>query len=166
MAGNRRLADYWLTLWEGNALPCRDQFSPAAVRDLLPGLMIQEIKPGASMTVRLSGTAINAAFGRDLTGCDLIALSPPETRAERLARNSRIAEGAVGLAMRRRKTRLGFDAESQELHLPFRDVGADGARQILLHTSWRPKNVSPGQPEVMELLRLADEFHIVPLWRD
>ena len=162
---NRQLADYWLSLWDGDALPVRKSFSPGAVRGHLPGLMIQEVKPGASLIVRLCGTAISQAFGRDLTGCDLIALSPPETRAERLERNSKVAEGAVGLATRRRENRLGVAVESQELHLPLGDVTEDGARLVLLHTSWRPKNAQPGVPEILDVLRLADEFQIIPLHR-
>ena len=165
-AANRRLAEYWLSLWEGDALPPRSRFAPAAVRDLLPGIMIQEVKPGVRMTVRLCGTAITQAFGRDLTGCDLVALSPPDVRAERLARNSRIAEGAIGLAARRAMSRMGKPAESQEIHLPFADITEDGARLILLHSSWRPKGAEPGVPEVENVLRLADEFQIVPLWCD
>ena len=163
---NRRLADYWLSLWEGDALPARGRFEPAPVRDLLPGIMIQEVKPGVSMHVRLSGTAINQAFGRDVTGCDLLALSPPEVRAERLARNSHVADGAIGLAVRRAESRLGAEAESQELHLPFRDVIADGARLILFHTDWRPRDAEPGVPEIADVLRLAAEFRTVPLWTD
>jgi len=164
--GNRRLADYWLSLWEGDELPQRRRFAPAAVRDLLAGIMIQEVKPGVRMTVRLCGTAINQAFGRDLTGCDLIALSPPAVRAERLARNSRIAEGAIGLATRRGETRMGRPVASQEIHLPFADITEDGARLILLHSSWRPKSAEPGVAEVEDVLRLAEEFQIVPLWSD
>lgn len=161
---NRRLAVYWLSLWEGDALPPRSRFAPAAVPDLLPGIMIQEVKPGLSMTVRLCGTAINQAFGRDLTGCDLIALSPPEARAERLARNSRIAEGAIGFGVRRGETRTGKSTESQEIHLPFRDVTENGARLILLHSTWRSRDAEPGVAEVENVLRLAEEFQIVPLW--
>lgn len=166
MPSNRRLADYWLSLWDGDALPARRRFEPAPMRDLLPGIMIQQVKPDVSMHVRLSGTAINQAFGRDITGCDLLALSPPGIRAERLARNSRVADGAIGLAVRRAKSRLGVDVVGQELHLPFRDVIADGARLILFHTDWRPRDAEPGVPEVTDALRLAAEFRTVPLWTD
>lgn len=136
------------------------------MRDLLPGVMIQEITPGVSMIVRLSGTAINAAFGRDLTGWDLIAMSPDGARTERLARNSDVAKGAIALGVRRRTTRLGHETESQEIQLPFGDVTADGARQILFHTSWRPENAQPGVAEVGDVLRLAESFDTVSLSQD
>ena len=162
---NRRLADYWLSLWQGDALPRRSQFSPSAVRDLLPGIMIHEVQPGLRVSIRLCGTAINQAFGRDLTGCDLIAISPDETRAVRLARHSEIAQGAIGFGLRRGLSRLGVEAVSEELHLPFGDITPDGARMILFHSNWRARDPQPTTPEVPDVLGSPVETRILPLWR-
>lgn len=164
--GNRRLVDYWLSLWEDNALPQRRSFIPSRVPDLLPGIMIEEIKPGAYVRVRLSGTAINQAFGMDVTGRDLLELSPPSHREGRRRRNESIASGAAALSVRRMTTRLGAATIGQEVQLPFRDVTEDGACLALLHTSWRPSNAQPGVAEVHDILDPPLEHRVIPLWRE
>lgn len=165
-ATNRRFAEYWLSLWQDDELPRRARFSPAAVRDLLPGTMILEVKPGARVGVRLSGTAINQAFGRDITGADLLELSPAAARAGRLANHSAVAEGAIGLARRRLRSQFGGEVESQEVYLPLGDVSEDGARLVLLHTDWRPSNPLPGTPNVEGVLEPVAEFRVFRLWRE
>lgn len=161
---NRRMADYWLSLWDGDALPLRGRFSPAAVRDLLAGVQIFEFKPGAYMRVRLAGTAINQAFGRDITGADLFALSSETSREGRMTRSSRVAEGMISFVVRRGQSRLGAPVESQELQLPFADVTDDGARLILFHTDWRPVVGEPGVADVVDPLLPPVEFTLFPLW--
>jgi PAS domain len=162
-ACNRKLAEYWLTLWDGDALPARTRFSPGAVRELLPGIMIMEIAPNRRIAVRLAGTAINAAFGVDITGKDLLALSPSESRDGRLARNSLVAAGAASLCLRYAKSRLGETVASQEIQLPFRDFTADGARLVLFHTSWRPEHAEPGVPDVSRMLDAPTDWRLIPL---
>ncbi len=163
---NRRLADYWLELWDGDLLPLRARFSPARVRDLLPGIMIQEIEPGKRVCVRLCGTAITEAFGRDLTGADLIAISPDDTREARLAYHNLIAEGAIGFGVRRSTTRYGMAAESQELHLPLRDMMESGGRLVLFHSDWRARGAHPGVAEVPDVLSCPVEVRAMPLSED
>lgn len=165
-SANRRLADYWLELWDGDLLPLRARFMPARVRELLPGIMIQEVEPGRRVGIRLCGTAISQAFGRDLTGADLIALSPDATRDDRLAYHSLIAEGAIGFAVRRGKTRHGLPAESEELHLPLRDRTECNGRLVLFHSDWRPRNAHPGIAEVPDVLSSAIEMRALTLTED
>jgi len=162
-ACNRKLAEYWLGLWHGDALPARTDFSPQAVRDLLPGMMILEIKPNVRVTARLAGTAVNSAFGIDLTGKDILALSPEASREGRLARNSEVAKGAASLCVRNAQTRLGQIVTSQEIQLPLSDFTEDGARLVLFHTSWRPENAQPGVPDVTRTLEAPADWRIIPL---
>jgi hypothetical protein len=163
-AENRRIVAYWLSLWEGNLLPLRARFEPVRVRDLLPGVVIMEIKPRERVLIRLSGSAINRAFGRDITGMDILAMTPERYRATRLERNSQVAEGAASLVHRSGVSRAGEPWASEEVQLPFRDVTADGARLVLLHTTWRPPE-GDGPAELEDLLAPAEEFHVIPLWR-
>lgn len=161
---NRRMADYWLSLWTGDKLPPRSAFSPSAVRDLLPGIQIFEFKPNAYMRVRLAGTAINQAFGRDITGVDLMAISPDHSREGRMARSSRVAEGMISFVIRRGESRMGKPVESQEIQLPFADMTEDGARQIMFHTNWRPAIAEPGVADIVDPLLPPAEFTLYPLW--
>lgn len=163
---NRRLADYWLELWNGDELPLRAGFSPARVRALLPGIMIQEVVSGKRVCIRLCGTAISQAFGRDLTGADLIAISPDATREERLAYHSRVAEGAIGFAIRRGVNRHKQPAASEELHLPFRDLTEGGGRLVLFHSDWRARGAHPGVAEVPGVLNCSIEMRVLPLTED
>lgn len=157
------MLDYWLSLWEGDELPWRRRFEPVRVRDLLPGVLIMEVKPLERVIVRLSGAAINAAFGFDLTGRDLLALTPESQRETRLARNSEIAAGDIVALVRRNGSYAdGAAWESEELQLPFRDITADGGRLILLHTTLRPMSrvIDPARG-----IDVADEWNVISLAR-
>lgn len=163
---NRALCDYWLSLWKAGALPHRKDFVPSKVRDALPGIMIMEIKKGAYVRIRLAGTAISQVFGRDITGEDMIALSPEAERAGRLERNAFTADGAAALTMRQADARLGGVKTSQELQLPFADITPDGARLVLFHTSWRPATFEPGVPDVYNTLEHPTGWQAIALWRE
>jgi hypothetical protein len=155
---NEKLARYWLSLWNGDALPRRAQLSPARMKDLLPGIGIFEVRPGESSRCRLSGTAIQHALGREIAGLDWRQYTAKEQWHSRLARNSSIAEGGVGVGLRRR-TAGGI---TQELQLPFADETEDGARLILFHLDWRPEDTLH-KPQAVAPARIADEFHVFPL---
>ncbi len=165
-ARNRQLTDYWLSLWDGDALPARARFEPARVRDHLPGIMLMEIKPGCYVRARLAGTAVNQAFGIDLTGRDILSLSPPDVRQGRLERNSIVAGGAASFTVRRALSRLGSLVRSQEIQLPFADMTPDGARLVLFHSSWRPEGAEPGVADVVDTLLPPVDWRIIPLWRE
>lgn len=92
-------------------------------------------------------------------------LLPRRVRAE-FANHSAVAEGAIGLARRRLRSRFGGEVESQEVYLPLGDVSEDGARLVLLHTDWRPSNPLPGTPNVDGVLEPVAEFRVFRLWRE
>src|SRR6202000_9311 len=94
---NRQLAEYWLSLWRGDALPKRSDFSPARASKLLPGIGLFEVRAGVSSRCRLSGSAIQQTLGRELAGLDWRQYTPEDQWATRLERNTAIANGAVGI---------------------------------------------------------------------
>ena len=156
-ASNIKLAQYWLSLWDGDELPHRAQLSPARMKDLLPGIGIFEVRAGVSSRCRLAGTAIQHALGREIAGLDWRSYTRPNQQAERLMRNSAIANGAVGIG-----TRRGDDGVTQELQLPFADETEDGARLILFHLDWRPESTLNVEKTVLTV-PVADQFHVVAL---
>jgi hypothetical protein len=156
-ASNIRLAQYWLSQWDGDQLPHRAQMSPARIKDLLPGIGIFEVPAGESSRCRLAGTAIQHALGREIAGMDWRSYTRADQHAERLTRNSAIAHGAVGIGTRRSENRV-----TQELQLPFADETEDGARLILFHLDWRPESILGGSPSIAPV-PVADQFEVVSL---
>jgi hypothetical protein len=162
---NRVLADYWLSLWAEDKPPVRAAFNPARIRTLLPGIGLFSVKPGVSAACRLAGTAIGQSLGRDLTSLDWRAYTPKEQWAERLARNSAIAEGQIGIGVRSRDNAQGERRVSVELQLPFADEMEDGARQILFHLDWRAPDFAPMEPGDSSVeVQVADAFHAIALF--
>lgn len=157
---NKRLAQYWLSLWRGDELPLRADFSPSQVRALLPGIGIFEVRPNESARCRLAGTIIGRAVGRELTGCDWRSYTEKALWGERLRRNTEIATGSVGVGIRHAPHPDG-PRVTQELQLPFADEAEDGARLLLFHLDWRP-GPEDSRPE-RKPINVADEFYVIPL---
>ena len=101
-----------------------------------------------------------AAFASDE---DWLALTPEEARPIRLERYSSVAKGAIGRGLRAGIRESGEEHFSEELMLPFGDVGADGAHQVLLHVAWRQTPYNPTVTGVEHAVRLAIEFQLTPL---
>ncbi len=63
--------DYWLSKAPDGMLPGRQHIDPIELRTILPNVMLIDVEPdpaGAKFRLRLIGTAITEATGRDLTG--------------------------------------------------------------------------------------------------
>src|ERR1700710_3054495 len=73
---NQVLVDHWFSLWSGDALPTREQFSPARIKPFLPSMLISEVVPDESITVRLAGTGYRVILGPGPTRADWIAGAP------------------------------------------------------------------------------------------
>jgi hypothetical protein len=91
----QQLADYWLSLCRDNAFPSRDKIDPSRIKPLLPGIIIFEVVPDASVRVGLCGTDFRAALKVELSGADWLARTPAKNRAERLKVFSQVARGAI-----------------------------------------------------------------------
>jgi len=161
-----RLARYWLSLWRAGQLPMRADFKPKAITEILPSLSIFEVVLGVSVYCRLAGSHIVQGAGRDITGLDWLALTPPENRAVRLSRFSDVAHGAVGRGMRSARRVSGDMQLAEEIMLPFGDVGSSGARQVLTYIGWRPSVYDPAITGVTNTGGLLQEFRLTPLRLD
>jgi hypothetical protein len=63
--------DYWLSKAPDGLLPGRQHIDPMELRSILPNVMLIDVEPdaaGPKFRLRLIGTAITEATGRDLTG--------------------------------------------------------------------------------------------------
>jgi hypothetical protein len=135
---NRELASYWLALWKDGAPPSRGAINPARMKAFLPGLSIMALYPDDSVRFRLAGTIFRSAFGFDPTGRDMLALTAPEQRADRLARCKPLALDAVAAGIRISSRPGEPDVIAQDVMLPLGGVNEDGSRSWLFHNSWRP----------------------------
>lgn len=139
-----RLARYWLSLWHGDTPPMRADFKPREIVELLPAISIFDVVPGESVRCRLVGSRlVEGAGGFDATGQDWLAMTAPADRPERLRRFSEVARGAIGRGLRAGRRLSGDPQFAEELMLPFGDIAADGARQVLTHLAWAPSLYDP-----------------------
>jgi len=134
---NRELIAYWLSLWPGDALPDRASFNPAKLKHRLPEMILFDVVPGKSVTVRLAGTNIVRGLRMELKGCDWIAAAPPSFRAERLRNFTSIARGAIIVGQRRVPLNFGDSYVCEEILLPFAP-GADGIHSVICHIDGNP----------------------------
>lgn len=160
---NRKLAQYWLSLWDGNSLPSRSAFNPARVRDLLPGIVILAVRPGEAIQCRLAGSAIQMGLGQDITGKDWLAMTPADQRKTRMERVSTLCAGAASRNIRSGFTWGGSAVTAEELQLPFADAAEDGTRLLLSHTGWRSGTFDRRNPQVRDAHHVAAEFGLIPL---
>jgi hypothetical protein len=137
-ASNAELAGHWLSLWQGDDLPQRAAFRPAALKPYLPSILLFDVVPDESVTVRLAGTGYRYILGAELTGRDWIAAAPQSHRAMRLGLFSTVARGSVVMAHRRIAMTTGEDYLSEEILLPFARE-ANGAHPVLVHVNFRPR---------------------------
>ena len=136
-APNRAFAVYWLSLWDGDALPPRARFSPAKMKPFLPNMLIFDVVPDERVTVRLAGTGYRHVLNNDPTGKDWIEAAPESHRATRLMIFSTVARGAILVAHRRIAMLGGGEHVSEEILLPFaEDQG--GRVPVLAHVNFRP----------------------------
>jgi hypothetical protein len=136
-AANREFADYWLSLWEGDALPPRVRFSPARMKPFLPSIQIFDVVSDERVTVRLAGTGYRYVLKTDPTGKDWIEAAPESDRATRLKIFSAIARGAILVAHRRIAMLGGGEHVSEEVLLPFAEEEG-GLVPVLAHVNFRP----------------------------
>lgn len=160
---NLRLARHWLSLWKDGTPPLREAIKPRDVKSLLPGIAILEMRSDRSVVCRLAGSAIAMGLGIDPTGKDVIAITPPEHRAARMARYDKVLAGAVSRCLRPHRTRFGASILVEDIQLPLGGVTEDGTRQILYHADWRPQTLDRTIAEIADGLNTAidETFSIV-----
>ncbi len=65
----RRLLEYWVSIHPADRLPGRQHFDPLQVRQYLPNVVLTDVERDPfRFRIRLMGTAVVTAIGRDFTG--------------------------------------------------------------------------------------------------
>ena len=158
---NRVLCEHWLSLWPGDALPPRAAFQPVQLKPYLPSILLFNVVPDISVTVRLAGTRYNHILGAELTGTDWLAAAAPHHRETRRKLFATIARGAVAMSHRLLAMSVGSDIVVEEILLPFA-AEANGVCPVLVHV-----NLHASQYLKIKSIRqvLGDplDFKLVPL---
>ncbi len=139
-ANCRTVADYWFSLWEGDAWPARESFRPVRLGQLLRNVILFDVVPGQGAQVRLTGTGITNFLGMDLTGVDWLGTVTGERRQQRLNELSRIAQGAIAVGVRTVTLAHGPQQAVREILLPFRPPADGGPTQVLYFLDWFSTN--------------------------
>ena len=121
----RMVLMYWLGLHDGERPPARQQFDPVDLPSrTLPYLFLLERIPGPGWRLRLAGSHLVDALGRDFTGCELVDEQIPGVSLSRTVRLlNQMAETGLPGHFHGRSTfrfRDNYDDHEQVL-LPFRD---------------------------------------------
>ena len=135
---NREVADYWLSLWTTESPPVRERFDPKAVARHLSGIAIFEVTPEGPIICGLVGTSIQKAVGQELTGKDLLEVTPPDLRTARAAGARIVVDGAIAFGQRSLGRFNGEEVQAAEILLPFAGPSARGGRKFLFHTEYPP----------------------------
>ncbi len=126
----RALLSYWQSKLHGRAIPARRDIAPYEIPELLPHLFLVDVPETGPMVYRLSGTAVVALMGHDVTGRTIGEGMLPEHRDEAIGRYASIAAGARPNFHRRRlKEHTNDFAEVDRLVLP---LSEDGVRVNML----------------------------------
>lgn len=137
MQTNAAIADYWLSLWDGDRPPTRASFNPMRIASHLPSVALIAVRPGEDAVVRLAGDYFRLATGCDLTGRSLLDFVSHDARAARIRNVTDIVMGTIQTGKRAIRRGDGSFEISEELCLPFADISEDGTRRYLIHSSWR-----------------------------
>jgi hypothetical protein len=130
---NAAIAELWLSLWDGDALPKKSAVTPAQLKKFLPNLLLFDVVPETSVTVRLAGTFFTRILGMELTGLDWIEAAPADYRAERLSSFTEIALGALYRGSRDVEMTFGPNVKCQEILLPLAPDSEGAAYTVLCH---------------------------------
>lgn len=138
------LLRYWQSKLRGRAMPARRDITPFEIPDLLPHLFMVDVPPTGPMVYRLSGTAVVALMGHDVTGRTIGDGMVPAHRDEAIARYAAIAaEARPNFHRRRLREHTNDFAEVDRLVLP---LSEDGVRvNMLLGMTIRRAESAPGQ---------------------
>lgn len=148
-AANRRLAHYWLSLWKSDEPPLRGDILPSKIKDLLAGIAIIDLRADGTACCRLAGSSICMAIGMDITGKDILALTPEQFRAERRARYEAVTAGAISRNVKRLMTRFNQPVLVEDIQLPLSGATDGSVGQILYHGDWRPQTMDRSEPEIL-----------------
>ena len=136
---SQEMFEHWLSLWEGNELPAVEKFSAERVPRLAPNILIFNVVPETSVTVKFAGSNFTRSSSGWQLGSDWLTSAPPKTRDSRLRRFTASARGAIvrGIPEAILKSEHAYFYEA--VHFPFRP-GKDGSIPVLVYVDWDPPN--------------------------
>jgi hypothetical protein len=136
---SQEMFEHWLSLWQGNELPVLEDFAAERVPKLSPNILIFNVVPDSSVTVKFAGSNFTRSGSGWQLGTDWLNSAPPKTRDSRLRRFSASARGAIvrGIPEAILKSEHAYFYEA--VHFPFRP-GADGTTPVLVYIDWDPPN--------------------------
>lgn len=121
---------YWLTQRRDRRLPDRHDLDPAAMRGVLPHTFMLEVDASGS-TIRLSGTRLDALFGRDLKDQSFLDLWAEADRPGIRALITGVLDDACPAVAGLRGGPEGYQPEACEwLLLPLRHNGRAHTRLL------------------------------------
>lgn len=125
--GIRDLLQNWLSIHPGDRLPGRQHFDPAGIPRLLKSVVLTEVeREPYRFKVRVLGTAVADAFGRDFTGKYMDEVF--EGHNDSLSHSMRAEVAETGLPCLRPEvpgTFKGLEIAPQEgIHLPLASDGS------------------------------------------
>jgi hypothetical protein len=128
----KQLFDYWNRVRDGRLAPRREEIEPSDIRNLLSDTFILEVS-GTMRTIsyRLAGTRLCAAFGRELKGYGFLGHWAEEDCfevAKLLSKTYREFKPVVFVM--RGKTESGKEVDYEMIALPLEPM-ADGSTRIL-----------------------------------
>lgn len=133
-AVSRDLFTYWNTLRAGRTAPERCDVDPAAIRHILAYTFVLEVAgsaPSRAVTIRLSGTRLNALFRCELKGRSLDDLWTGDQSAKARAMIDGVLDDRVGMVAGIRAAPAGCAAVDLELViLPLRHHGRTHTRLL------------------------------------
>lgn len=144
---NRTVADYWLSLWSGDRPPLRASFDPKRLPTRLPAMTVMEVRSGESLRCALAGSYYRLMYGIEITGKDVLALTPEAQRGKRMGNVEAIVMGQVVAQLKPLRRDDGSITWIESVCLPFADPTADGARRYLTHANWQPAGMDWILPE-------------------
>jgi hypothetical protein len=151
--------------WRGaRVLPTRRDMNLADITALLPTVVVLEVRSPQETTIRLAGTLLCTALGRELRGLNWIELTAPEARPRRAARLQAIVAQPCGALMSGRiAARSGMSFEIEQLALPVRPDEPAAPMQILGVVSLLPGQMRPAHVADSELGRLPEQLQYLDI---
>ncbi|WP_374377950.1 PAS domain-containing protein [Dongia sp.] len=120
----RRLVAYWESRRNGRPVPLRDDIDPAAIRDLLPLLLIAEIEEPFRVRYRLVGTRVVEFNRLDFTGTYLDEMRWDSSERYTRAYHAVVASGLPHYGLDSWPLSNDTDGRSEIVMLPLSSSGA------------------------------------------
>jgi hypothetical protein len=123
-ATSRELYGYWNRVRGGAPAPRRSDIEPSDIRRILADTFILEVADRGTYPIRLAGTRVCAAYGRELKGDDFLDFWTPEDRDAIATLGTAVAtDAAAAVVSIVARTARGKSVPCELVILPLRHSG-------------------------------------------